>query len=158
MRGYVVVTVLVLWVARGALAEVAPQPVELKSGDLSVVVKTHDGKPLGKAALKLTGGDDKVLATATTGEDGKCTLKDTKPGSYRLLVADRAAVAFAASEKGKLSELLVVLPPPAPYAAGQPKPGAKIPLLSTFLVGGAAVAGGVAAVGSGGGGGSNGHP
>jgi hypothetical protein len=124
-----------------AYADGRTQRLELGSGTISTTVKNHDGKPLAKWDLNLFDKDDRLVASAKTDAKGTCKLDGVKPGAYRLVVAKRAAVPFSVSDKAETEELMIVLPAPRKYAAGEAKEAVKLPVLLTFIIGGIAVAG-----------------
>ena len=158
MKSYVAVLVaMALLMAPCASAAVKADALELKTGTIALTVKDHDGKALPKAEVKLLGTDGKVQRTVTTDDEGKSELKDMKAGSYKLVIASRAVLPFAVSDKAKVDTLLVVLPAPVKYAAGDAKKAFVLPTLLTFVIGAVAVGGLTVAAVSGGGGGS-GHP
>lgn len=160
MRQYVAVALVVLLLmAPCASAAVKTQALEMKSGTISVTVKTHDGKVLSDAALTLIKTGVKGKVSVTTDKKGQCGLKDLKPGAYKLVVAGRAILPFSVSDKAKVSQVLVVLPEPEKYAAGAPKKAITMPTLTTFIIGSLAVAAGILLLSGGGGSsGSGGHP
>ena len=157
MRYLCVVMVIVFLWAPCASAAVKAQELELKAGTAALTVKTHDNKALAEAEIKLLGADDKVLDKVLCDKEGKSSLKDLKVGTYKLIIADRAQLPFTVSEKATVTSVLIVLPPPAKYAAGEAKKMAGVPTLVVFIVGAVAVAGaGVAAAAAAGGGGGGG--
>lgn len=161
MKDIVAVSLAVaLLLAPCASAAVKAQELVIKSGAISLTVKTHDGKPLPKATVKLLGADGKVKLTVVADKNGECALKDLKPGAYKLILADRAMLPFTVSDKGKVTTLLLVLPPPPKYAAGEAKKALAMPTLTTFIIGAVAVGIGIYLIVHDGGGshGHGGHP
>ena len=158
MKGYVAIVLAVVFVmAPCASAAIKAQALELKAGEVSVTVRTHDGKVLPQAELKLQDAEGEVLDTFVCDKEGKCTIEDLKPGSYELVVAGKAKLLFTVGEKAEVDTVLVVLPAPVKYAAGDAHKALRIPTLLTFIIGAAVVATGVVIAVSGGGG-SSGHP
>jgi len=151
-----VLGVVVLFLAPCAYADVKAQELVMKPGTVTVTVTEHNGKVLPKAEIHLKNKEGEVVHKGTTDDEGKCTFKVTKPGTYTLVVPKRALVPFKISDKGELTTLLVALPAPVKYSAGSAKKIVKLPTLLTFIIGGVAVAAVGVAVFSGGGGG--GHP
>ena len=156
MKHYVAVMLVVaLLMAPCASAAVRAQALEMKTGTISVTVKTHDGKVLPRAALTLLKTGTKVKVTIVADEKGQCGLKDLDAGEYKLVVAGRAILPFTVSDKAKVSDLLVVLPAPPKYAAGEVRQAWAMPTLTTFIIGTVAVAVGILLITSGGGGSSS---
>ena len=152
-----VLLAVVLFLAPCAPAAVRAQALELKTGTASLSIKDHDGTGLAKALVKLMTADGELQRTVTADPQGECELKDLKVGSYKLIIADRAVLPLTVSDKGKVTSLLVVLPAPVKYAAGDAKKAFALPTLLTFIIGAVAVGGLTVAAASGGGGGG-GHP
>lgn len=150
-----VVMVVSLLMAPCASAAVKAQELELKAGAVSVSVKTHDGKPVPGAEMTLLKVGSKVKRTITADAKGMCTLKDLDAGTYKLIVAGRAMLPFTVSSKAKVDTVVVVLPPPAKYAAGDAKETLTMPTLTTFIIGAVAIT--VVILLLSGGGGSSGH-
>ena len=158
MKGYLATVLAVMFVmAPCASAAVEAQALELKAGEVSVNVRTHDGKVLPQAELTLQDTEGEVLDTFVCDKKGKCTIKGLEPGSYELVVAGKAKLVFTVGEKAEVDTVLVVLPAPVKYAAGDAHKALRIPTLLTFIIGAAVVATGMAVAPSGGGGGG-GHP
>ena len=157
MRRYVaVLATVVLLMAPCASADVRAQQLELRCGTATLTVRNHDGTPLPAAEIKLQTREGRPLQTVACDKRGAGTLKDLRPGSYRVVVARRAIVPFSVNDKARLSSLLIVLPAPPRYAAGEPRRALALPTLLVFIIGGLAVAAGlISPSGSGGGGG---HP
>jgi len=155
-----VVMAVSLLMAPCASAAVKAQELELKPGAVSVSVKTHDGKPLPGAKMTLVKAGSKVKRTITADAKGMCTLKGLDAGTYKLVVAGQAMLPFTVSSKAKVNTVVVVLPPPAKYAAGDAKEAWTMPTLTTFIIGAVAITTFILIVSSGGGGssGHGGHP
>ena len=161
MRHYVaVVLVVTLLMAPCASAAVTAQALEMKSGTVSVTVKTHDGKALSGAKMTLVKSGAKDKVTVVADGKGQCGLKDLAAGEYTLEVAGRAMLPFTVSDKAKVNVLLVVLPAPVKYAAGDAKKAMAMPTLTTFIIGAVAVGVGIYLLTRGGGssGSGGGHP
>jgi len=144
MKAYVAVLLaVVMFITPCAVAATKQaRQLEIKPGAVSVTVKNHDGKALPRAALKLMSLNGRPTRRFVTDAKGRCTLTALKLGAYKLLVADRAVVRFVVRERAKVTTLLVVLPPPAKYAAGDPvKRAVKAPPLLVWVLGGMAFAG-----------------
>ena len=140
MRSMVAVVVMVaLLLAPCATAVAKPQALEVKPGTLSVTVKSHEGEALSDAEVKLLDADGKSALSATVDKDGKCELEKLEAGSYELVIADRAKVPFTVSDKAEVDTLLVVMPPPAKYAAGDAQKTMTMPTIVTFIIGTIAV-------------------
>jgi|GEM_PF-4643950 len=159
MKGCTAIVLAVMFVmAPCASAAVKAQALELKAGEVSVTVRTHDGKVLPRAELTLQDTDGEVFDTFVCDKEGRCTITGIEPGSYELVVAGKAKLLFTVGEKAEVDTVLVVLPAPVKYAAGDAKKAFAIPTLLTFIIGAAVVATGVVVATSGGGGGGGGHP
>ena len=155
-----VVLAVALLMAPCALAAPKAPALEMKAGTVSVTVKAHDGKVVPRAKMTLTKMGSKVETTIVADEKGQCELKDLAAGSYKLVVAGRAMLPFTISDKAKVNTLLVVLPPPAKYAAGDAMKKLALPTLTTFIIGSVAVGTTFLLLSSSGGssGGHGGHP
>jgi len=130
-----VVVMVALLLAPCATAVAKPQALEVKPGTLSVTVKSHEGEVLADAEVKLLDADGKAALTATVDKNGMCELEELEAGSYKLVVADRAMLPFTVSDKAEVDTLLVVMPPPVKYAAGDAKEAMTLPTIVTFAVG-----------------------
>ncbi|MFH1731252.1 MAG: prealbumin-like fold domain-containing protein [Planctomycetota bacterium] len=153
-----VVMAVSLLMAPCSSAAVKAQELELKAGAVSVSVKTHDGKPLPGAEMTLVKEGSKVKLTITADAKGMCILKDLDAGTYKLVVAGQAMLPFTVSSKAKVDTVVVVLPPPAKYAAGDAKEALAMPSLTTFIIGAVAITTFILIIAGGGGGGGGGHP
>lgn len=160
MKGYMTILVAVaLLLAPCTTAAAAPNSLEVKPGTLSIKVLDYRGKAMPEASLKLTNEAGKALGTVKADKEGKCALKDLKAGAYKLLVADRVILPFIVSDKGKVTNLIIVVPARPRYAAGQL--GGLGAFLSNPWVIAALVATAIAvpiALHNGGGGGHAAHP
>ena len=134
-----VVVMVALLLAPCAAAADSAQALEVKPGTVSVSVKTHDGKALPNAEVRVLNADDEATQTVVADENGECGIEELEAGSYKLVVADRAMLPFTVSDKAKVDTLLVVLPPPVEYAAGDVEKTVTVPVLVTFIVGTIAV-------------------
>lgn len=99
----------------------------------------------------------KVKRVIAADAKGMCTVTDLDAGGYKLIVAGRAMLPFTVSSKGKVDTVVVVLPPPAKYAAGDAEKALTMPSLTTFIIGAVAITTFILIV-SGGGGSGGGHP
>jgi len=156
VRSVVVLAIVLMVMTPCASAAVKAQQLEMKAGTATVTVKEHTGRVLEKAEVALKGASGKTVATFATDKKGQFTVKDLAPGAYRLVVANRAQVPFSVTDKANVTSLVVVLPAPPKYAAGQPKRAFAMPTLLVFIIGAAAVAGGIILLSNSGG--SHGHP
>jgi len=153
-KSVAVVLAVALGLAPCAWSGVEPQELEVKSGTATLMVLSHEGKAVSKAVVVVLDKEGKVVLTATGDEEGKCVLEGLKPGTYKARISDQAILTFRVSEEGKVTMVLVVLPAPVKYAAGDAEKASNLPGLLPFVIGGVAIAGaGVAAMSSGGGGG-----
>jgi hypothetical protein len=142
MRQYTAVVALVaVLLAPCASAAVRAEQLELKGG-ATVTVRDFDGKALAGAKVVLFDSKGKELRTLTADDQGRCKLAELDGGVYRMVVADRAQVAFRVADDAKVADMTVVLPKPK-YAAGGPQKAVALPLLVVFILGGVAVAGAV---------------